>query len=71
MWCEDEIFSVKLQVLPNFEQNIFEVLRCSPIFNFFINPSRPNPGQIEKKVKLGLHKTFWGTTKKRENKKLN
>ena len=45
------------------------------------NPERPNPGQREK-IKLnfyfhtflwclkGLHKTFWGTTKKCENKNL-
>ena len=47
------------------------------------NPSRPNPGRREKiKVKFlfshvcgarkgkGLHKTFWGTAEKCENKNL-
>ena len=42
-----------------------------------LNPSRPDPGWREK-INLnfyfrglkGLHKTFWGTTKKCENKNL-
>ena len=39
-----------------------------------VNPSRPDPGQREniyfKFYLKGLHKTFWGTTKKCENKNL-